>query len=248
VAADRDTSALALLAAAGATTVSFDALRPATWSALVRAAANLGRDCAILLSVPPLGDEREVGTAALLRALPRPARIVYVSTTAVYGDISVVDETTPPQAGEDQAARVAVERVVAGGPWSWMVLRAAAIYGPDRGLHVARGAAPRHVNDPHRVISRIHVDDLAACCEAALDASATGAFPVADLEPASAAEVAAFCASLGLAPPALPESPAGERRPARRADGRALLQTLGLSLAYPCYRDGIRAAVRCGFL
>jgi nucleoside-diphosphate-sugar epimerase len=249
IAADRNTSAIAALAAAGAMAVAFDALRPATWSGLMSAVANLGPanlgpDYAVLLSIPPLVGEREEVTAALLLALPRPARVVYLSSTAVYGEISAVDETTPPRAGVDQSARLAVEHVVAGGSWSWMELRAAAIYGPDRGLHVAEGSAPRHVNDPHRVVSRIHVDDLAACCEAALAASETGAFPVADLEPASATEIAAFCASLGLVPPALSEGSEAGRRPARRADGRALFRTLGVSLSYPSYREGIRAAVR----
>jgi nucleoside-diphosphate-sugar epimerase len=243
VAADRDPAALAVVAAAGATVAQLDAARPSTWSEVIEAAASLSEDYAVLLSIPPIGGEGRDFTLALLDALPRPTRVVYLSTTAVYGNLSDVDESTAPQSTAEQANRLEVERVIADGRWSGMVLRAAAIYGPDRGLHVARGSGPRRACDPDRVVSRIHVDDLASICEAALESRATGAFPVADLEPATASEIAAFCLSVGLVPPALREDRTAAGRPARRVDARSVCRALGVSLVYPSYRAGIRATL-----
>ena len=59
--------------------------------------------------------------------------------------------------------RVDEENDVLAGPWSSLILRPAAIYGPDRGVHVSL-AQGRHrmLGDGSNYISRIHVDDLAA--------------------------------------------------------------------------------------
>lgn len=249
VATARDASTLRALERAGASAIELDASTPASWPALVAAVTPLAPGYRVLVACPPVDliGERAGATGALLAALPRPARLVYLSSTAVYGDQRDVDATTAVQArAGPQAPRLEAERAVASGPWSWMILRAAAIYGPDRGLHAAAGGPPRRAGHPDAVISRIHVDDLAAVCEAALDAETTGAFPVADRAPASAREVAAFCASIGLTPPLLGEGAGAPPRVGRRVDGRAVLERLGVRLAYPSYRDGIRAAIQAG--
>ncbi len=246
VAAAREASALASIGALGATVVEFEATLPESWKALTREATRLEPGYALLVSIPPLRVDGEPpeATAALLASLPRPGRTVYLSSTAVYGDQVDVDAaTSPAPRTPDQALRLLAEHAVAAGPWSSMVLRAAAIYGPERGLHIACGTAPRRAGHPDRVVSRIHVDDLAALCVAALGSSVTGAYPAADRAPASARAVAAFCASLGLVPPSLPDvHPGASRGAARRVDGRAVFEALGLSIAYPSYREGILAA------
>lgn len=245
VAAARDERTLAPLAERGAAVVAFDAARPASWGGVASAAARLSPEFAALLSVPPLErvGARADATAALLAALAPPGRVVYLSSTSVYGDQRDVDAATAsaPRMREG-ALRLDAERAVARGPWSWLVLRAAAIYGPGRGLHARAGAAPRRAGDPDRVVSRIHVDDLAALCQAALASRLTGAFPAADRSPASAREVAAFCASLGLVPPALPDAIPGPHG-SRRVDGRAVFEALGVTIAYPSYREGIVASI-----
>ena len=89
----------------------------------------------VLHSVPPEGSQ------GLLDALgDAPARVVYLSTTGVYGSASIVDEHTPerrtPRSGR---LRIVEEQRVAAGPWSWLILRPAAIYGPGRGGPVPLG-------------------------------------------------------------------------------------------------------------
>jgi len=70
------------------------------------------------------------------------------------------------------AARLAAEGPVMAGPWSWCVLRPAAIYGPGRGAHESiRIGRWRIAGDGSNYTSRIHVDDLAALAAAAVACS-----------------------------------------------------------------------------
>ena len=104
----------------------------------------------------------------------------------------------------------------------------------------------RYWGDGSNYISRIHVDDLAALTEAALLSDLTGAYPVADDEPARAIDITRFCAELLSVPVPPPESGLpGEdtRRSNRRVDGRAIRRALGVELVFPSYRLGIPAAV-----
>ena len=138
------------------------------------------RGCVVLHSVPTLADAAD---ARLLQALDGlAARVVYLSTTGVYGNVHRVDAATPiaPETPRAQA-RAGTERAVQQGPWSALILRPAAIYGPGRGVHAAlrRGEFARF-GDGSNYVSRIHVDDLAALAEAALLSPLEGAFPVAD--------------------------------------------------------------------
>jgi nucleoside-diphosphate-sugar epimerase len=175
------------------------------------------------------------------------ARIVYLSTTGVYGDCRVVDENTPvnPKTPRE-TLRVDAERVVTGGQWSSMILRPAAIYGPWRGVHQAMRESRFRLGGGGNYISRIHVDDLAALAEAALLSSAGGAWPVADDEPCPSQEIASFCADLLKLPmpPVVPREDLSEtRRSDRRVDGRAVRRLLNVQLRYPSYRFGIPAAL-----
>jgi len=182
-------------------------------------------------------------------ALPPGARrVVHLSSTGVYGSAPAVDEaTSPAPVTGRQRARLEAERRAAAGPWTTLVLRPAAIYGPGRGVHEAvRAGRYRLVGDGSNATSRIHVDDLAALCVAALDAELEGAYPAADAGPAPAREVAAYCAALlGVPlPPSVPPADVHETlRFTRAVDGRAVLRALDVSLAYPTYREGIAAAL-----
>jgi nucleoside-diphosphate-sugar epimerase len=179
----------------------------------------------------------------------RADRVVYLSTTGVYGPQRDVDESTSPiPRTPRETLRVDAERLVGEGPWSAMVLRPAAIYGPGRGMHVSmqRGEF-RLWGDGSNFVSRIHVDDLAALAEAALLAEHAGAWPVADEHPATSREVAEFvCRLLAVEMPApavdalaLDET----RRANRRVDGRAVCRLLGVKLAYRSYLQGIPASL-----
>lgn len=213
---------------------------------LERLASLVTPGCAVLHSIPTLPDGAD---RSLLKALgAQPKRLVYLSTTGVYGSVRVVDEHTPVHpCGPRQQARVETEQAVQQGPWQSLILRPAAIYGPGRGVHVAL-AQGRYalLGNGSNFVSRIHVDDLAMIVEAALHASVTGAYPVADQHPCPAREIAEYCAHLldlpmpvGGNPDEVPES----RRANRQVDGSAICRELGLTLRYLSYRQGIPASL-----
>ena len=196
----------------------------------------------VLHSIPP------DGPAGLLDPLrDNAARVVYLSSTAVYGAASRVDEFTEVDPSTERArARLKAERGVREGPWSSLILRPAAIYGPGRGVQesIQRGEHSLSEN----FVSRIHVDDLAAHAEAALLSTITGAYPVADEEPCTSREIAEFCARLLNVPVTGTSQVESGGTPRfsnnRRVDGSAIRKALGITLTYPSYRVGVPAALR----
>jgi len=126
----------------------------------------------IHLAPPPETDGRsDPRTRALLAALRgRPRRLVYVSTTGVYGDRAGgrVDETTPAAPANDRAwRRLDAERAVRAAHGS--VVRAPGIYAHDRlPLARLRSGAPALADDDDVFSNHIHADDLARACIAAL--------------------------------------------------------------------------------
>ena len=112
---------------------------------------------------------------------------------------------------------------------------------------------------PGQVFSRIHVDDIAAVLAASMARPDPGrAYNVADDEPAPPQDVIAFAAEL-LGLPVPPEVPL--RGGGALADGAELLRAsrsgcanrrikaeLGVRLAYPDYRAGLRGDPRGGRL
>jgi nucleoside-diphosphate-sugar epimerase len=168
-----------------------------------------------------------------------PARVVYLSSTAVYGSAQSVNENT---SADPSSERSREEQRVASGPWSTLILRPAAIYGPGRGILEGGPPGPRLAPRPasqsvDNIVSRIHVDDLAAHVEAALLSGITGAYPVADEEPCTPRELADFCSRLLNRP--IEPRPA---RSSRRVDGSAIRRALAVTLQYPSYREGYAAA------
>jgi nucleoside-diphosphate-sugar epimerase len=193
---------------------------------------------AVVHSIPPGGPTEILD---LLGDTPR--RLVYLSSTGVYGSAAVVDEHTPPDPSTDRArVRLAAEHGIASRGWSSLILRPAAIYGPGRGIHESIRRGSYSLSDT--LVSRIHVEDLAAHVEASLLSEVTGAYPVADEEPCTSREIAEFCARLHNT-----KLEGGHEEPPRfssnrRVDGSAIRRLLGIKLAYPSYRDGIPAALR----
>lgn len=243
-ATSRSPESLAALEAAGARVMRFDAARDRH----IQAAAE---GASVLLSVPTLKLDGELfdPTPSLVAALRgQPRHLTYLSTTGVYGATRQVDERTPvsPQT-ERQKLRASAEDAVQSHGCSALVLRPAAIYGPGRGVHQAmRDGRFRLPRDPSRLVSRIHVDDLAAIVARALQQLVEGAYPVADECPATSADVARHCASLLDLP--VPGVVADEclsetRRADRRVDGSAILRLTGLRLRYPSFREGIPACI-----
>lgn len=226
---------------AGADAIQLDADDPLSRAAMAQRIAAEREPLRVLVSFPPGrsvdGGER---TAAVLQALRgRVARLVHLSSTVVYGRAPLVDASTPA-APESERGRLYLEaeRAVSEGPWPALILRAAAIYGPGRGLLAEGGPRLTRARSLDAVVSRIHVDDLATLIAAALASDVTGSFPVADAEPASGRALLAALAGSDWTPPVGAADPPGSRR----VDGSAVRRTLGVTLRYPTFRDAIDAA------
>ena len=195
----------------------------------------------VLHSIPPDGPP---GLLDPLRNMAQ--RLVYLSSTAVYGAASIVNESTPVDEGTERArTRLEAERAIVEGPWSALILRPAAIYGPGRGVQESIQRGEHSLSN--RFVSRIHVDDLAAHVEAALLSRTSGAYPVADEEPCTSRDIAEFCARLLNVPVTGTGYKRADRMPRfannRRVDGSAIRRALGITLTYPSYRVGLPAAL-----
>ncbi len=232
---------------------------PKTFSASIAAGAT-----ALLASAPPndAGDPMLPSLRALAPEAWKTLRwIGYLSTTGVYGDTggAWVDEMANPNPANDRGRR----RLLAESQWVEFgkglgvpthVFRLPGIYGPGRSaLDDVRAGKARRIDKPGQVFSRIHVDDIARTVMASLDRPRHGAiYNVADDEPAPAAEVVAHaCKLLGVEPPPLVayEAIAAELSPMgrefyatnRRIANALIKRELGVRLAYPSYRDGLKA-------
>jgi len=235
----RDPARIAALEALGVEVVARPTLEPAALAPWLEGAG-------VVVCFPPDGHT----DAAIAPALRTAAGLVYVSSTGVYGALrGLIDADTPAAPNDDRGqTRLAAEGLYRAAGAT--VLRAAGIYGPGRGLHLRLLRRDfRAPDDAHKVVSRIHVDDLAALCLAAADADRVAggrAWPVADAGPTPQAEViAGLCAWLGLALPptvAVHDAPPTLRHD-RSVDGRAAFATLGLALRYPTWREGFRACL-----
>lgn len=168
---------------------------------------SLPQRYAVLYTCPPDGsvDRRLRRFAA---ALPhKPARFVYISTTGVYGDCrgALVTEDTPVNPGSSLSKpRVDAEDFLRGWTDQLVVLRVPGIYGPGR-LNVDRIAAGEAYLRESEASpgNRIHVDDLVACCLAALsEDTPAGVYNVGDDDHRSATWFACEVArQAGLAEP-----------------------------------------------
>jgi nucleoside-diphosphate-sugar epimerase len=217
----------------------------------LQAALERVEDADVVLSIPPAAAPSEPPldrTIAAALARHRPRRLVYLSSTGVYGGArGDVDEETPV----DPTHRGASERLLAetlyrdlGG----VVLRVAGIYGPGRGLHqrLLAGVHRLPLGEGHRRISRIHVDDLGGAIDRGLTVAPAGAvLCAADDEPAPQQLVVQWlCDTLRL--PLPPEVPLASLRPTLQGD-RAVrngrLRALGWVPRYPTFREGFSAAL-----
>jgi len=215
----------------------------------------------MLASIPPdlEGDVVLRHHAADIAALPDLAWVGYLSTIGVYGDWQGqwVDETSPARpVSERSLRRLRAERewlAFAGEAGKRVeIFRLAGIYGPGRSVidHLRAGTARRIVK-PGQVFNRIHVDDIARVLAAAIAAAARHTiFNVSDDAPAPPQDVVAYAAELlGLpAPPEIAFEAAGLTSMAasfwaenKRVRNTRIKQDLGVELAFPTYREGLRA-------
>ena len=200
-----------------------------------------------------------------LQAVPEIARskagwVGYLSTTGVYGDHDGgwVDEATPLTPQSDRGR----QRVLAEGQWLATglpvhIFRLAGIYGPGRGpFEKVRDGTARRIIKPGQVFNRIHVEDIARTLDASLAQPRPGAiYNVTDNEPAPPQDVVTFAASLcNVAPPpeinlddaALTEMGRSFYAESKRVRNDLLRSELGVTLAYPTYREGLSALRAAG--
>ncbi|MCB5273928.1 hypothetical protein BJG92_01454 [Arthrobacter sp. SO5] len=189
-------------------------------------------------------------------------RVLFVSSTAVYGDAGGdwIDETTTPTPGgfSGRIIREAEELLynrLRGSGITPVVLRLGGIYGPGRTRlidQVRSGAAVIPVEP--RFTNRIHRDDAAAAIVhlCTMDAVPGPVYLGVDNEPAELGDVLSFLAAeLGL-----PRPPSGAAQGDRQSGGRqsgepsrggnkrcsnGLLRDTGFQFQYPSFREGYRA-------
>ena len=189
------------------------------------------------------------------------ARVVYISTSGVYGDVrgawvtedSPVNPTTDrsrrrldaEQALQTWAARTAVPVVI---------LRVPGIYGPGRlPVEVVKSGRPILSEAESMYTNRIHADDLANICIVAGEShSPPGIYNVSDGHPGSMAQYFKAVADL-LGVPRPPEVSMDEAKrvlsaemmsyltESRRVDNSKMLRELGVKLRYPTLEKGLHS-------
>ncbi len=224
-------------------------------------------DCVLHLAPPPGDGQRDQRTRNLLAALGSgqslPRRLIYVSTTGIYGDCggAHIDETRRANPQSARAGRrLDAERCLR----AWgrrtgvtvSILRAPGIYAADRlPLERLKKGLPALGVSDDVYSNHIHADDLAAVCIAALrHGRSNRAYNVvddSDLRMGDYFDRVAAAFKLPL-PPRLSRVEAGQSlsplqmsfmRESRRIGNRRLKEELKMRLAYPTVDDGIRDAL-----
>lgn len=218
------------------------------------------------LAPPPGGglhDTRMRNFCAAIGIEQAPAKVIYISTSGVYGDCggAWVTETTPvnPQTSRAQR-RLDAETVLHewAGPLGVAVvtLRVTGIYGPGR-LPLARLRQGQPVlNEAESPpTNRIHADDLATVCLAAAAHGEDGeVFNVSDGQPGTMTQYFNAAADL-LGLPRPPQVSMAEAQrvmtplmlsyltETRRMDNRRMLERLGVTLRFPDLESGLKNVI-----
>lgn len=227
--------------------------------------AGLAQDV-VHFAPPPGTGIRDSRTANLIRALAKggslPQRLVYISTSGVYGDCegAVVDETRLARPSSDRARRRldAEQQLRAWGAETGVqvsILRVPGIYAAGR-LPLARlksgTPALESAHDPYT--NHIHADDLARIVIAALTRGKAGrAYNASDDSWMKMGDYFDLVAEhFDLPPPPrvswdrarqeIPETMLSFMRESRRLANRRLKRELRVRLRYPSVAQGVIAA------
>lgn len=221
---------------------------------------------AVLHSAPPgedaTGDARTRRLIAVLRRASLPRRLVYISTSGVYGDCAGdrVFETRKPaprtaRARRRVAAETLLRRFGRESRCAVSILRAPGIYAADRlPLERLRRGDPVLAADEDVHTNHIHAEDLARiACLALFRAGPGRAYNASDDSGLRMGEYFdAVAERFGLArPPRMARAEIVRHlsplalsfmSESRRLDNRRLKRELRLHLRYPTVADGLRAA------
>lgn len=213
---------------------------------------------------PPLQGRTDPRLRRWLETLaPRARRIVYISTSGVYGDCAGrwinEDEPLKPQADRGHRRLDAEQALAEFAPSTLSavcVLRVPGIYGPGRlPVERLRQGLPVVREDEAPWTNRIHAEDLARAALAAMDRGIAGrAYNVSDGHPTTMSDYFVRCARLLQ----LPEPPRvtmlearGQLTPAmlsfleesKRLVNTRMLDELGVQLRYPDLAQGLPACL-----
>ncbi len=249
------------LRALGATPIVADLDRPASLARLAGIA-----DYVLHCAPPPGEGQDDPRTRRLLAALMQraslPRRLVYISTTGVYGDCAGawLDETRPLRPASARAVRrVAAEnrlrRFGCRSGCRVSVLRAPGIYDADARLPLARLRKGEPVLAPEDDVftNHIHADDLARLLALALFRGRPNrVYNASDDSQLRMGEYFDLVAdAVGLPrPPRLPRAALSERLSAltlsfmsesRRLDNGRIKRELRARLLFPCVADALAA-------
>jgi nucleoside-diphosphate-sugar epimerase len=185
----------------------------------------------------------------LKRQAMRPRRVVFVSSTSVYGvtDGSWVDEETEAVPGGFSGARLLeAERVLRASNLSGVVVRFGGIYGPgrERLLRKVFNGEPV-VAEPPQWTNRIHRDDAVGVVAHLLHLESPAALYLGvDDQPAPMHEVTDWIADQLDVPhcPHITGTAGGVRGSNKRCSNRLLLAS-GYRFLYPDYRSGYQPMI-----
>jgi nucleoside-diphosphate-sugar epimerase len=216
---------------------------------------------AVLSSVAPTdaGDDPVLQRYTALLAKSAARWIGYLSTTGVYGEANGdwIDETAPLAPTTERGRR----RVEAEAAWLKLyedhglpvhLFRLSGIYGPGRSaLETVLAGRAQRVEKRGQVFNRIHVEDIAATLWASWQKPHPGqAYNLADDEPAPPQDVIAYaCTLAGVPVPPLVSLAEAQLSPMarsfyaenKRLKNQKIKAELGVSLAFPTYREGLTA-------
>src|SRR5438874_2680449 len=221
-------------------------------------------DALLHCAPPPRQGERDSRIARLLSALGEqqvvPGRVIYISTSGVYGDCAGerVAETRrlnpqTPRARRRADAERQLEQWCAARAAALIILRVPGVYAADRlPLERLRARVPVLCREEDVYTSHMHADDLAAVVARALETDAPeGVYNAADdteLLMGDWLDLVADHAGLPRAP-RMPASRIAElvpperlsfMRESRRLDNARLKRVLGVRLRYPTVDQGLR--------
>lgn len=223
-------------------------------------------DAVIHSAPPPDSGNDDPRTRRLIAALRKgkslPRRLVYISTSGVYGDcggarFSEVRTVQPASARARRrvAAEALLRRFGRESACSVSILRAPGIYAADRlPLERLRKGTPVFRAGEDSYTNHIHAEDLAAACIAALERGRPNrVYHASDDSDLPMGEwFDSLADAFGLPrPPRLSRAEAQSvispvllsfMNESRRLDNRRLKQELGLRLRFPTVHDGIRDA------
>ena len=210
----------------------------------------------ILVSVPHRDDSgfgvesHVVGLKNLVQRLPTFRKLIYLSTTGVYGDVEdEVDELTPTQ-----ATRIGPQVAVAAERWlaayfqapQLTIIRLAGIYGPGRIPLAEKLRSGETLQVPQKGwLNLIHVADIAAMLlQVAQRDMAQALYVFSDGQPVTRLEFYRTLSKLcGVHEPQFavpdPDASRSQRAGNKRVNSQRLIAELNLQLQFPSYKEGL---------